>query len=420
MTAFFAAPELPAESRVPVVSVIIPTHNRSFMLREALESVLAQSLADLEIVVVDDGSVDNTRQVVESFADPRVVYVYQENAGRSTARNRGIQVSCGKYVAFLDDDDLFLSGKLELQAGLLDECPDAGMAVGGWICIGPDRQPLQETRPWLWHSHMDTATWLSACPAMPGSVMARREWLDRVGGFDPAMVHAEDYDLFLRLSYAGCRMAWTQALVCAYRIHPGNTVRDAHSHRRGMLAALDKFFAQPGLPAAWEGDRRRAYASAYLRGAAREYGAGAVEDACRDVAAAIERDPGLLADEAEGLYRILTDWIGEATTGDPVRYVVTVFDNLPPQAARLRSRRRSGLALAAKGSLFGAHARGDRAGVLRNVARLAAWKRSAIFDRGVASAVAQAVLGGRVASLLRRVGRRATQGLPGVAMIRHG
>src|SRR6266540_1479939 len=94
------------KSKMPSVSVVIPTYNRASLLREAIDSVLNQTFNDLELIIVDDGSTDNTEEVVHSFTDHRLMYLKQQNEGASSARNAGIQAATGEFIAFLDSDDL--------------------------------------------------------------------------------------------------------------------------------------------------------------------------------------------------------------------------------------------------------------------------------------------------------------------------
>lgn len=104
----------------PRVSVVIPTYNRAQFIASAIESVLTQTFGDFELIVVDDGSTDRTSEIVTSISDPRLVFVRQDNAGRSTARNRALALAKGAYIAFLDSDDLYLPGKLALQIQYMD------------------------------------------------------------------------------------------------------------------------------------------------------------------------------------------------------------------------------------------------------------------------------------------------------------
>ncbi|TNF06006.1 MAG: glycosyltransferase family 2 protein, partial [Deltaproteobacteria bacterium] len=98
---------------MPFFSIILPTYNRAHFLPKAIESVLAQTFEDWELVIVDDGSIDNTKEVVDSYRDPRIVYFYQLNQERSVARNNGISQAKGDYICFLDSDDYYLPGKLK-------------------------------------------------------------------------------------------------------------------------------------------------------------------------------------------------------------------------------------------------------------------------------------------------------------------
>ena len=114
---------------MPRVSVIIPTYNRAGYLCESIESVLTQTYTDYEIIVVDDGSTDDTEEVLQLWiADGTIHYVWQENRGESAARNHGIELAIGEYIAFLDSDDLFMPTKLEEQVAYLDNHPEVGMA----------------------------------------------------------------------------------------------------------------------------------------------------------------------------------------------------------------------------------------------------------------------------------------------------
>jgi glycosyltransferase involved in cell wall biosynthesis len=182
---------------MPEISVIIPTYNRSEFLREAIASVLAQTYRDFELIVVDDGSEDDTAAVVREFAGVR--YVFQPNRGVSAARNRGVALTSGSLLAFLDSDDLWQPRKLERQVAFLSAYPHAR------IC--------QTEELWLRHGvrvnphvkHRKTggdifAPSLSLCLVNPSAVMLRRELFEQVGGFDESLPACEDYDLWLRIA----------------------------------------------------------------------------------------------------------------------------------------------------------------------------------------------------------------------------
>ena len=115
---------------MPRVSVIIPTYNRARFIAETVQSVLDQTFTDFEIVIVDDGSTDNTREVMGSFQDSRIKYIYQKNNGVCIARNNAINASSGEYLAFLDSDDVLLRNSLEKRVEVLDRHPEVGFSYG--------------------------------------------------------------------------------------------------------------------------------------------------------------------------------------------------------------------------------------------------------------------------------------------------
>ena len=251
---------------MPKVSVIIPTYNRADLVGHAIQSVLDQTYADWETIVVDDGSTDNTRNVVSAFTDHRIRYIYQDNAKLPGARNAGIRAGTGEYVAFLDSDDRFLPDKLERQVAALERHPEAGLVASGSIEVDSQGKPLRTLRPWLFQPQLTWQDWLYHCPFAPSDVLVQRDWLIRVGLFDVQQHYVEDWDLWLRMSFAGCPMLWEPATLCLRTVHEGSMVRNAAAMTAGMFRLLDKFFAQPDLPEAVRGDvppgRRQRDASA--------------------------------------------------------------------------------------------------------------------------------------------------------------
>jgi glycosyltransferase involved in cell wall biosynthesis len=324
---------------MPKVSVITPTYNRADMLGQAIQSVLDQDFTDWELIIVDDGSRDNTREVVAGFADPRIRYIYQENKGLPAARNTGIRNAQGQYIAFLDSDDLFLSHKLAEEVAILDGRPDLGLVACGHFEVDRNLRVLREMRPWQSHPQLNLTTWLLTCPLVVSTVLVRREWLERVGLFDEQMRYVEDWDLWLRLSYAGCRMGWLQRPVCCYRIHGSTMTRNVQLMKAGMLAMFDKFYAQPDLPTEVLALRDASYGMAYLAGAAREYGTGQSQAASQSLERAIALLPDLIEGEYPFLASALVAWAVNPVTGDPATFLERVLENLPASALRLRSLR---------------------------------------------------------------------------------
>lgn len=199
---------------LPSVTAVIATHNRAELLRDALDSIFAQEgrgqQFDLDVVVVDDASTDHTPQVVSQYPEARSVRL-PVNRGQSAARNAGIERSSGTYVAFLDDDDVWLPRKLSTQVAALEAHPEAGVAYSQFI-ITSGAEPSKQAKP-SGHSGLlfpapnapsgslfRRLLFVNLC-GIPASPLVRREALTRVGAFDESVPGVEDYDLWLRLAF---------------------------------------------------------------------------------------------------------------------------------------------------------------------------------------------------------------------------
>jgi glycosyltransferase involved in cell wall biosynthesis len=216
----------------PLVSVIIPTFNRANVIANAIESVLSQRYRPLEIIVVDDGSSDNTETVVRHFTSC-VRYVRQSNGGPSSARNHGTRISRGEILMFLDSDDVFLPGKLGHQVRLLSVAgPDVPCCIGSAILreeAGRDYVSFEIAR--LHPKHID-GLWTN--PAIVFSTRflvfnpvasIRREAFIACGGFNESLHAHEDWDLALRLSF-GCHWAYTSEPLTVCSLHRKDSLTD--------------------------------------------------------------------------------------------------------------------------------------------------------------------------------------------------
>ena len=349
-------------------SVIIPTYNRADMVGSAVQSVLAQTLSDWELIVVDDGSQDNTRDVIAQFKDSRIRYIYQDNQKLPGARNTGIRASTGEYVAFLDSDDLFLPEKIQLQVKALDHNPEVGLIASGWTEVDAQRNPLRTRRPWLLNQGLAIQDWLYNCPFAPSAVLVRRDWLMWVGLFDAQQYYVEDWDLWLRLSYAGCRMAWEPTVVYLQTIHESNMVRNAAQMSAGLFRLFDKFFAQPKLSDDLLRQRDRVFASAHVNAAVRALGAGAVAQGTEHLAAAIRLDSTWLDDDPPAVLQSLASTALTQQVRDVERYVADVCASLPTVSSRLARSPRQFRAMIRATAAFEDFANGCRSSARRKAA----------------------------------------------------
>lgn len=217
----------------PSVSVIIPTYNRAAFLREAIASAQQQTYAPLEILVVDDGSTDATREVVRAFGDS-VKYIFQNHRGPGAARNTGVQYARGELLAFLDDDDVWLSdGLARSVARLLNpNAPQVDLVLGLLQRVRRVESSTGEIQ-WLPIEHPWGA--LTFCSTvMPRAVM------ERVGRLDESVPYSEDIDWFLRARELGMRIAMLEHVTALYRRHEQNLTRDRAQVNEHFLKALGK------------------------------------------------------------------------------------------------------------------------------------------------------------------------------------
>ncbi|MGD8739018.1 MAG: glycosyltransferase [Desulfobacterales bacterium] len=220
-------------TKFPLVSVIIPTYNRGWIVKEAIDSVLDQDFSDYELIVVDDGSDDNTREILGAYGTA-ITVLQQPNRGVSAARNRGIAAAAGGLIAFLDSDDLWLPGKLKTQVKFFEENADAvvNQTQEIWIRNGIRVNPKKRHHKF---SGMIFERSLALCLVSPSAVMIKKSLFEAVGVFDENLPACEDYDLWLRIS-------------CRYPVHlndfPLIIKRGGHDDQLSKAAGLDKYRIQ--------------------------------------------------------------------------------------------------------------------------------------------------------------------------------
>ena len=227
------------------VSVVIPTYNYGRFIKEAIDSVLKQSWPAIEVVVVDDGSTDETRSVVESF-DGRVRYLKQENAGVCAARNRGVSESKGDLIAFLDADDMWEPAKVEKQLAKFDADPEIGLVHCGLREFDSETSETVSTRVEGQEGSVADELLLWERPAVNvsgSSVMVRREVFDAVGGFDEQLKVGEDWDFCYRIARK-YKIGFVREPLVNYRVHSAAAHNNVLEMERGMSLFYEKAFAE--------------------------------------------------------------------------------------------------------------------------------------------------------------------------------
>jgi glycosyltransferase involved in cell wall biosynthesis len=252
------------------VSVIIPAFNAGRFIAEAVDSVLAQTVPAAEVIVIDDGSTDDTQQCLRPYGD-RITYTWQRNQGVAAARNHGLKRAQGDFVAFLDADDYWHPQKLELQLKAFSQNPSLGL-LGTEVFDWP---AADLPKPNDDGSFIVDVPWRNLVVRncfTTSAVMIRRELLQRVGLFDTNLHGPEDYDFWLRLSEVAGSANLKRPLT-GYRMVDGSLGKQARSMQAGMRLILKKLDART----AWAGNRRLRwkahsycdYSCAYMYRAAR-------------------------------------------------------------------------------------------------------------------------------------------------------
>lgn len=247
---------------MPRVSIIIPAYNAMRYLPETLESAIAQSFTDFEVVIVNDGSTDNIEDWFLTVEDSRARLISQPNQGKSVAVNEGIAQTHGEYIAFLDADDLWAPTKLEAQVACLDANPEAGL-VYTWTAL-TDETGKATGR--IVASHAEGQVWKTlllknflACGSTP---LVRRQCFEVVGLFSPELPPAEDWDMWLRLA-ARYEFAVIKQPLVRYRKHADNISTNRWQQmQKSSYLVLDRAFQN--APVAFSDVYDQAYISLYL------------------------------------------------------------------------------------------------------------------------------------------------------------
>ncbi|HEV2915782.1 MAG TPA: glycosyltransferase [Pyrinomonadaceae bacterium] len=241
---------LPEGSDEPTVSIIIPAYNVAAYIGETLASVCAQTFTDYETIIINDGSPDTAEleQAIEPYLD-RLIYIKQENRGAAAARNVGLRIARGRYVAFLDADDWWLDDYLREQIGLLErgEGHDVvyadALITGDSPLAGRTFMEISPSRGVVTFEKLVT----QQCNVITSGVLARRKTILDIGLFDEGLRRAHDYDLWMRLVRAGARFGYQRKVLLRYRVHADSLSGDAIQQIERELIVFEKMLGRDDL-----------------------------------------------------------------------------------------------------------------------------------------------------------------------------
>jgi len=245
------------------VSVVIPAYNYAKYLGETLTSVFAQTYAPEEVIVVDDGSTDQTRRVVQGFSDPRLRYIYQSNQGLSAARNTGIANARYPYVTFLDADDVWFPELLETAMQRFSQLPqEFGVVATGWVRITMDGQFIDrpnDPRKMLGSREIKASDIAVRTRFLSSGIIVRREVFEQVGGFNTTLRSSEDREMWIRIARKR-RIYFTQEPLAKIRRHGKSMSRNADRMRTNMRKVLAAYFRDTGVASP---ERLKVFCKAY-------------------------------------------------------------------------------------------------------------------------------------------------------------
>lgn len=258
-----APASVPDENLAGLISIITPTYNRASYLPETIRSALAQTYTNFELIIVDDGSEDDTCSVLEPFlADTRVRYFYLRNQGQSVARNAGIAQSSGGLIAFLDSDDIWQPDKLEKQVAVFEAYPNVDIVHGDEAMID-EHSELISVKNMARYSGFITRQLLADNSVSITTVLVKRRCFEEMGCFDVSVGVADDYELWLRFS-ARYRFHYEPGIVASYRVMANQISSDKRRRFEANELIIRRFLARYGDVLS-VGERRWGLARFYCR-----------------------------------------------------------------------------------------------------------------------------------------------------------
>ncbi len=255
----------------PQISVIIPTYNCAALLPRAIRSAYAQTLPPAEVVVVNDGSTDDTAQVLEELAPTlpaNFVYENKLNGGEASGRNRGVELATGEFVAFIDQDDVWHPEKLERQMKLFEQDPELGLTFTAKTQISGESSETVGPRDWDTAPEHALRELMIGCCITPSTVVARKRVLEAAGPFDESLWLGCDWTMWLNVATNGERIGYEPTPLTDYYVHGGNMSSEVSRIAKAALVIFPRLFASGRLPQSIQRMERWCYARWHMISAA--------------------------------------------------------------------------------------------------------------------------------------------------------
>jgi glycosyltransferase involved in cell wall biosynthesis len=317
-----------ALSKSSAVSVIIPTHNRAHIIPQTIDSVLAQTFRDVEIIVIDDGSTDDTPAVLQHRYGEKITCIRIQNSGLPAARNTGIRAARGRYIAFIDDDDVWVQDKLALQTALMCANQSLGMVYCGCYIMDADGTVISETRPLKRGALFEDLLRSNDIVGSASAVLVASGVFSRAGCFDETLVACEDWDLWIRIARDYPIDFVDQPLV-KLRRHPNTMQHNLLNMERATFAVLDKYWtARVGEPVP-NGKKNLVYGTHCVNFAWKYFSAGDLRSFKKLLRQALEYQP---------LLKIFFSCDDLLKKEEAVLEVYRDFWSAPPQQGALQGR----------------------------------------------------------------------------------
>jgi glycosyltransferase involved in cell wall biosynthesis len=233
----------------PILSVIMPIYNGETYLKEAIESILKQTFLDFEFIIIDDGSTDDSRNIIQQFVDTRIKFIINEtNLGLIATLNKAFELAKGKYIARMDQDDISLPLRFEKQVSFFENNPDYGL-VGSWVNIIPTSHP-----PIHYHTDYNSIRFALAfyCPFIHPSVMIKKSVISELDvAYDQNFIHAEDFELWTRIILKTKACNLSEELL-AYRVHDTQTSSIHKTHQIYLANQIKRKYIEQNLKSSSE------------------------------------------------------------------------------------------------------------------------------------------------------------------------